>query len=300
MKKLLVVLLVAFVSFGLAGCKKDEDELKIGFAASTFTNPFFNDIEDGIKSVLDDTDYELVSLGADNDAAKQAGQIEDLIAQGVDLILLNPVDSTTVGTKIQEANDAGIPVITVDRGADTGVVVAHVASDNVAGGEMAATYLASICADGTPVLELTGQAGASAATDRSAGFQSIFGAANIDQTITANWSRADGQTVTEAFISAQGNPTAICVFAANDEMALGVVNAIKANSNMDIADSSVVGFDAIADALASVTAGELMATVEQQPFEIGKLAAEAAIDYLDGETVTENIPVDLALITKQD
>lgn len=299
MKKLLALLIITIVSFGLVACKSD-DTLTIGFAASTFTNPFFLDIEDGIKSALEGTDIELVSLGADNDAAKQAGQIEDLIAQGVDVILLNPVDSTTVGTQILAANEAGIPVITVDRGADDGVVIAHVASDNVAGGEMAATYLNTICAEGTPVLELLGQPGASAATDRSAGFNDIFGAANVDYSVTANWSRAEAQTVTEAFIASQGNPTAICVFAANDEMALGVVNAIKGTSGMDIALSSVVGFDAIADAIVSVEAGDLMATVEQQPFEIGRLAAEAAIDYLNGDTVTAVIPVELALITKED
>ena len=160
--------------------------------------------------------------------------------------------------------------------------------------------LETICTAGTPVLELLGQPGASAATDRSAGFNDIFGSANVDHSITANWSRAEAQAVTEAFIAAQGNPDKICVFAANDEMALGVVNAIKGTSGMDIALSSVVGFDAIDDAIVSVEAGELMATVQQQPYEIGRLAALAALDYLDGKTVTANIPVELALITKED
>ena len=184
MKKLLILLLALVSVIGLSACQKEE--LKIGFAASTFTNPFFNDIKDGILETLEGSGYELVALGADNDAAVQAGQIEDLIAQGVKLILLNPVDSTTVGTKIDEANAAGIPVITVDRSAESGEVIAHVASDNVAGGEMAAEYLQSVCPDGLPVLQLTGQAGASAAIDRQAGFESVWGVDNIDQTSTAN------------------------------------------------------------------------------------------------------------------
>ena len=287
MKKLLVL--------GLACGGKDS--MKIGFAASTFTNPFFNDIEDGIKEILDDSEYELVSLGADNDASVQAGQIEDLIAQGVDLILLNPVDSTTVGTKIQEANDAGIPVITVDRSADTGEVLAHVASDNVAGGKMAATELDTVCPDGSPVLQLTGQAGASAATDRQAGFEEIFGVANIDHTVTASWSRADGQTVTEAFLATETGDV-VCVFAANDEMALGAIEAIKASTAFDIAKSFVIGFDAIGDATAAVEDGEMHATVAQQPVEIGRVAAQIALDHLAGETVESNVPVELALVKK--
>ncbi len=298
MKKLLILLLALVSVIGLSACQKEE--LKIGFAASTFTNPFFNDIKDGILETLEGTDYTLVALGADNDAAVQAGQIEDLIAQGVKLILLNPVDSTTVGTKIDEANAAGIPVITVDRSAESGEVIAHVASDNVAGGEMAAEYLQSVCPDGLPVLQLTGQAGASAAIDRQAGFESVWGVDNIDQTSTANWSRSEGQTVTEAFLAAQGNPEGVCIFAANDEMALGAVEAIKANLVTDITNSYVVGFDAIDDAVNSVNAGEMVATIAQQPVEIGRVAAQIALDYLDGKTVETNVPVALAVITKEE
>lgn len=297
MKKLLTLVLVALSVVGISAC--EADELTIGFASSTFTNPFFLDIEEGIESVLAGSDYTLVSLGADNDASRQASQIEDLIAQGVKLILLNPVDSSTVGVKIQEANAAGIPVITVDRSAETGVVVAHVASDNVLGGEMAAKFLRDICPPNTPVFELTGQAGASAAIDRSAGFQSVYGRTNIAQTITANWSRSESQTVTEAFLSARGNPVAVCIFAANDEMALGAVEAVKANPTTVLANSYIVGFDAITDAVNAVNAGELRATVAQQPFEIGAVAARIALDHLAGRAVPASVPVDLALVKKQ-
>ncbi len=296
MKKYLLLALVLVSVLALSACG-EKDSMKIGFASSTFDNPFFKDIEDGILEVLADSEYELVSLGADNDASVQAAQIEDLIAQGVDLILLNPVDSTTVGTKILEANEAGIPVITVDRNAETGEVIAHVASDNVAGGKMAATELAAVCPTGTPVLQITGQAGASAATDRQAGFEEIFGTANIDHTVTASWSRAEGQAVTEAFLATQTGDK-VCVFAANDEMALGAVEAIKANTSFDLALSFIIGFDAIGDAVTAVNASEMHATVAQQPVEIGRVAAQIGLDYLAGETVAASVPVELALIKK--
>lgn len=297
-KKLLILLLTVFIVFGFAACKATpKKSMKIGFAASTFTNPFFNDIKAGIEGVLKDSGYTLVSLGADNDASKQAAQIEDLISQKVDMILLNPVDSTTVGTKIAEANAAGIPVITVDRSAASGTVVAHVASDNVAGGKMAGEFLKTFYTADFKVLELLGQAGASAATDRSAGFQAVFGAANITKSITANWSRAEGQSVTEAFLAANGNPAKVLVFAANDEMALGAVQALKANTA--VKEFKVVGFDAITDAVNAVNAGEMAATVAQQPVQIGAVAAQSALDYLAGKTVEKNVPVALSLVTKK-
>ena len=297
-KKFLILMLSVFIVFGFAACKATpKKSMKIGFAASTFTNPFFNDIKAGIEGVLKGSGYTLVSLGADNDASKQAAQIEDLISQKVDLILLNPVDSTTVGTKIAEANTAGIPVITVDRSAASGTVVAHVASDNVAGGKMAGEFLKTFYTADFKVLELLGQAGASAATDRSAGFQGVFGAANITKSITANWSRAEGQSVTEAFLAANGNPAKVLVFAANDEMALGAVQALKANTA--VKEFKVVGFDAITDAVNAVNAGEMAATVAQQPVQIGAVAAQSALDYLAGKTVAKSVPVALSLVTKK-
>ena len=297
MKKISVLLILLLMVFGLTACTQEaEKEKVIGFASSTFTNPFFNDIQTGIEGVLEGTGYTLVALGADNDASKQAGQIEDLIAQKVDLILLNPVDSTTVGTMIDKANAAGISVITVDRSAESGEVVAHVASDNVAGGVVAGDFLKALYTADYKVLELLGQPGASAATDRSAGFQSSFGADKIDQSITANWSRAEGQSVTEAFLASQGNPAYVIIFAANDEMALGAVEALKANAA--VMEYHIVGFDAIEDAVNAVTAGEMDATVAQQPVEIGAVAAQAALDFLAGTTVDKNQPVALSLVTK--
>lgn len=299
MKKIMTLLLVVVGIVVLSACERGKKE-KIGFAASTFQNPFFNEVKKGIEDALKGTKYELVSLGADDDASKQAGQIEDLIAQGVKLLLINPVDSTTSGTKIKEANEAGIPVITVDRSSNEGDVKAHIASDNKAGGKMAGEFLKSICPAGNPVLQIEGQPGASAAIDRKAGFEEAFGAANIQQSTAANWNREMALDLVNAFIAAQGNPEGICVFAANDNMALGAVEAIKASPSTKLEKSVVVGFDAIDDAIESINKGELTATIAQQPYEIGKKAGEAAIKYLNGEKVAEFIPVELQLIKKEE
>lgn len=303
MKKLLLTLLIAFSAFTVAACgqRDDDDTFTIAFIASTFENPFFLDIEEGILNIINEHEgFEYVSVGSDNDAAKQDNDIDDMIARGVDLILLNPVDSTTVAAQIEEAQAAGIPVITVDRGADGVEVTAHVASDNVYGGEIAGQYLLDAWDGESPVLQLLGQPGASAAIDRQEGFENIWDAANITQSTTANWSRSEAQDVTEAFLAAQGNPETVFIFAANDEMALGAVEAILENATTSIATSVVVGFDAIPDALDSINDDELRATVQQQPVLMGELAAQAAIDYLNGEEIETVVDVPVTLIIKEE
>ena len=304
MKKFLLMLLLAIGALSLAACgdrEDDEDTFTIAFIASTFENPFFLDIEEGILNILDQYDeFEYVSVGSDNDAAKQDNDIDDMIALGVDLILLNPVDSTTVAAQVEEAQAAGIPVITVDRGAEGVEVLAHVASDNVFGGEIAGQYLLDAWDGTSPVLQLLGQPGASAAIDRQEGFENIWDLEDIDQTITANWSRAEAQDVTEAFLAAQDNPETVFIFAANDEMALGAVEAILESTTASIETSVVVGFDAIPDALDSIDDDELRATVQQQPVLMGELAAQAAVDYLNGEDIEASVDVEVVLITKED
>ncbi len=292
MKKLFGLVAIGASAFALSSC--GDTAPTIGYAASTLTNSFFVDIQNGIEASLEGTEYELIAFGADDDSAKQASQIEDLIARNVEIIILNPVDSTTVATSIELANEAGIKVITVDRAADGADVLSHIASDNVAGGALAGEEMKTSCPSGSSILELQGVPGASATTDRGNGFNSIV---SPDNKITANFNRAEGQTATESWLQTQSSGS-VCIFAHNDEMALGAIAAIEANSNFQIANSVVIGFDAIADATASVEAGKMHATVAQNPTLIGELAGEAAVDYLAGEQIAATIPVDLELIKK--
>lgn len=230
---------------------------------------------------------------AQDDASKQASDVENLIQKGVDLIIINPVDSASVATAVEAANNANIPVITVDRSAEGGEVVAHIASDNVAGGELAGDYLMTLIDEGAQIAMLEGVAGSSAARDRGEGFLNIVeGKVNLVASQTANFNRTEGLTVMENIL--QANPDVKAVFAQNDEMALGALEAISA-ANKDIV---VIGFDATEDAVAKVQAGELAATVAQQPALIGEKAIETAVKVLNGESVEANIPVDLELVTK--
>ncbi|MCA0981541.1 MULTISPECIES: ribose ABC transporter substrate-binding protein RbsB [Exiguobacterium] len=270
---------------------KDGD-YEIGLSISTLNNPFFVALKEGAEEQANEMDATLTVADAQNDAAKQVNDVEDMIQKGMDLILINPTDSEAVGAAVQAANDAGIPVITVDRNAETGEVVAHVASDNVAGGQLAGDYMVELVGEGQKVVELEGIPGASATRDRGQGFnEAIDGKLEVVAKQSANFDRAEGLTVMENIL--QDNKDIVAVFAHNDEMALGAVQALEAAGMSDV---KVIGFDATDDAVKAVEGGTMAATVAQKPAEIGKLGVEAAINHLKGETVEENIPVELELI----
>jgi ABC-type sugar transport system substrate-binding protein len=113
----------------------------IGLSISTLNNPFFVTLRDGAQAAADALGVDLVVVDSQDDPATEASNMEDLIAQGVDVILVNPTDSDAIVPSILAANDAGIPVFTIDRGASGGEVVSHIASDNVAGGRLAGAYV---------------------------------------------------------------------------------------------------------------------------------------------------------------
>ncbi|AHC14907.1 ribose ABC transporter substrate-binding protein RbsB [Salinispira pacifica] len=269
----------------------------IGLSVSTLNNPFFVTLRDGAQDAADLLGVELIVVDSQDDPAREASNIQDLIQRGVDALLINPTDSDAVVPSVQRANSEGIPVFTVDRGASSGDVVAHVASDNVAGGEMAGEYLVEAIGGSGSVVELQGIPGTSAARDRGEGFNNIVGA-NSDVSVvaaqTANFNRTEGLNVFQNILQAQSDIDG--VFAHNDEMILGAIQAAEAAGRAD--DIVFVGFDAVDDAVAAVEDGRLAATVAQRPEEIGSTGLRTAVSYLQGETVEDYIPVALMLVTQ--
>ena len=295
---LLAMFCVSIVLAGCGGSAKKEETKKpvIGLAISTLNNPFFVDLRDGAKAAAAANGMELVVMDAQNDASKQMANVENLIQQKVSVIIINPVDSKAIVPAVEAANKANIPVITVDRSSAGGTVVSAIASDNVAGGKMAGQYMVEKLAGKGKVVELEGIPGASAAVDRGAGFnQAIKEAAGISVVAKqpADFDRAKGMKVMENIL--QANPEINAVFAHNDEMALGALEAIKAAKRTGV---MVVGFDATADAVKAVNDGALAATVAQKPKDMGKIAIETAKKVIAKESVPATIPVGLELIKK--
>ncbi|SCH91161.1 MULTISPECIES: ribose ABC transporter substrate-binding protein RbsB [unclassified Romboutsia] len=298
MKKILSIILTVIMSaMTLVGCQKTEVSgvKKIGFIVSTLNNPFFVDLKNGIEKRAMDLGYEVVVLDSQNDPAKEVSNMEDLTVKNVDIVLLNPVDSDSAVASVMIANNYDLPVVTVDRAANGGEVVTHIASDNAVGGAMAAQYLIDQLGGEGNIVELEGTAGSSAARDRGQGFDDKISESNmkIIAKQIADFDRTQGLTVMENILQSKTDIDA--VFAQNDEMALG---AQKALEDMGMKDVLIVGFDATDDAVESVNKGSMAATVAQQPLLIGETAVNAIDKVLKGERVDDFIPVELKLITK--
>jgi len=286
----MAVLLV--LSFPLAAAASQT----LGVVISTLNNPFFVTLKDGAEEKAKELGVELVIYDAQDDSAKMTSSMEDLIQKKVGAILVNPTDADAVVPSILKANAAGIPVFTIDRGATSGEVVTHIASDNVAGGKMAGEFLAEKIGGKGKVVELVGIPGTSAARDRGKGFhEAMEGYPDIEIVASqaADFNRDRGLAVFENILQAQ--PEIDGVFAHNDEMVLGAIAAAEAAGRKGIV---FVGFDAVGDAVKAVKDGRLAATVAQQPKEMGLLGVEYAVKYLGGETIPDNVPVPLMLVTE--
>jgi len=293
---LLILLLVISAASFAGGNKEESDGLTLGLSLSTLNNPFFVTLKEGAEAKAAELGVKLIIVDSQDDSSKEATNIEDLIQKGVDALLINPTDADAIVPSIKKANAAGIPVFTIDRGASGGDVVSHIASDNVAGGKMAAEYMVELLGGKGNVVELEGIAGTSAARDRGKGFNEVISAnsgLSVVARQTANFNRAEGLSVFENILQAQSDISA--VFAHNDEMILGAVQAAEAAGRTGII---FIGFDAVDDAVNAVKSGKLAATVAQQPSEIGSLGVDAAVKSLSGGSVESSIPVPLALVTK--
>lgn len=265
----------------------------IGFSVSTLNNPFFVSLADGAKAKAEAEGVKLVVVDASDDAAKQTSDIEDLISRNVSVLIVNPVDSDAVAPAVQNAVSKGIKVISVDRVVNGVEVDCQIASDNVAGARMATEYLIEQIGEGAKAAEIEGVPGASATIDRGAGFhEAADEALEVVTSQSANFNRAEGLTVMENIL--QSDSSIKGVFAHNDEMALGAVEAIAASGK----DIRVVGFDATDDAVAAVKAGKMTATVAQKPELMGETAVDTAMKLIAGDTVEKSLPVEVELITK--
>ncbi|WP_157315481.1 ribose ABC transporter substrate-binding protein RbsB [Chitinibacter sp. GC72] len=307
MKRILSPLLIGLLATGLIACSKQgpdtqavaepaaaNAQLSVGLAISTQNNPFFVALRDGAAAEATAQGVKLITVDAQDDSAKQISNIEDLIQKKVQVILINPTDSDAVAGAVNEALKAGIKVVSLDRSVNGAPVSAHIASDNIAGGKMAAEFLLETIGGKGNIVELEGIPGSSAARERGQGFHSVVdGKADVKLVAkqAADFDRAKGLSVMENIL--QGNKDVKGVFAHNDEMALGALKAIEAAGLKNVV---VVGFDATTDAVNAVKAGQLAATVQQKPELIGKMGVETAIKLSKGEAVDAFIPVPLDVV----
>ena len=304
MKKVFALILCLAMMISMAGCVRividgEESSVQvsangtIGLSVSTQNNPFFVSLVEGAEKQAAALGVKITVADAGDDAAKQTSDIEDLVASGISVLIVNPVDSDAVTGAVEAAKAKGVKVIAVDRAVNGTEIDCQIASDNVLGAELATQYIVDTLGEGAVVAELEGVTGASAAIDRSQGFHNIADAKlKVVARQTANFARTEGMTVMENML--QANPDIQAVFAANDEMALGAMEAISGASKQIM----VMGFDATDDAIASIKAGQMAGTIAQQPDLIGSTAVEYALKLIAGESIPSSVPVEVTLITK--
>jgi ribose transport system substrate-binding protein len=299
--RLVAVILIGLIA--LAGCAKKgsrgdsqgKGKMKVGFSQMEENNPWriaeTNSMRDEAKKRGDK--FELVVTNAQGQTSKQVSDVEDLIAQRVDAIFLAPREFEGLSSALRRAKEAKIPVFLIDREAAGKAgedYVSFLGSNFVEQGKRAGDWLVKQTNGKAGIVELTGTAGSSVARDRSQGFRDATKNSpdmKILASQTGNFSRAEGQKVMENIIQAHGKEIT-AVYAHNDEMALGAIQALKAANMNPGKDVLIVSVDGEKAALEAIMRGEMNITVESNP-RFGVLAFDTLEKFLNKEPIPPKI-----------
>jgi len=274
------------------------DGLKIG-VTFPILDQFLQTVADGMEAKADELGVELNIVAAEEKTDKQLAQVENFISQGVDAIVVIPVDTDAAGPMTAAAQTAGIPLVYVNRRpSDLPTGVPYVGSDSLYAGTVEMEELAKLAGGKGNVVILIGDPANEAAVLRTQGCKDVV-AKNPDMKVikeqAGNWYREEGLAIMENWLQSGDQIDVVC--ANNDEMALGAIQALK-NANK-LEDVLVGGVDATADALAAMEAGELEVTVFQDAAGQGGGGIEAAVKLAKGETVPDLVDVPYVLVTPE-
>jgi len=301
---LLVVALVAVIC--VSGCNRGREETStgekiIGFSVLTMKNPFFKDLADDVTAAAKKHGYRVLIVNAELKEATQDNQIRDFISRKVNAIILNPVNSKSVGESIKRANRAGIPVFTCDiKSLDPDAeVVCHVATNNYTGGRLAAKA----------IMEVTGNKGKVAILDypevesviqRVKGFKAELKEANspieIVKILPAGGDRALAFSAAKEIITTV--PDLKAFFAINDPTGLGAYAALKAEGKED--KIKIVAFDGMPEGKHAIKEGHIYADAVQSTKKIAEGVVGAVVKHSEGEEVPPEILIPTTLYRKAD
>lgn len=265
----------------------------VGFSQMESDNPWRIAETKSLRDEAAKRGVQLVVTDAQGQTAKQVSDVEDLIARRVDIILLAPREFEGLAPALQAASRAKIPVILVDRAARGTAgqdYITLLASNFIEQGQRAAEWLATATNGKAQIVELSGTPGSSVAADRAKGFRdgiAKYPGMTILASQTGNFTRAQGERVMQNIAQSLGTRIT-AVYAHNDEMALGAIQALKAAGRKPGQDVIVVSVDGQRAALEAIIAGELGATVESNP-RFGPLAFDTIEKYLRQEQIPPQI-----------
>lgn len=262
-----------------------EGPITIGVSFAYLWHPFHAAMLSAVEKTAANLGVKLVSLGA-NDGYSQASELQGFVTQKVNGILVTPIDTDSLVPAIEKAVAAGVPVVTVDRKANSGRVLAHVGVDDVEGGRMAARYVIEKLDNKGTVIELEGEKGASPAIDRKKGFDEVIAKSNVKllASETANFDLATASAVMAKFIKVY--PDFDAVFAANDDMIIGAIGAMF-EAGIDPSKKVTIGWDASANGLDFIKKGKLGATIDSFPSQQASQALAILVNYIKNKKEPE-------------
>ena len=305
-KTLAVVASATLLCTSLTACNRDSGgtdaagdsaNKSITFALSTQANSFMVQMREGAQKKADELGLTINFQDASDDSATQANQLANAAATGAGAVIVNPTDSDAMAPAVKQLTDAKIPVVAVDRAVNNAEVSSYIASDNVGGGKQAAKALSEAINGEGEILVLQGKTGSSASRERGQGFEEgLKDSPNIKVVAkqTAEFERVKGLDVTTNLL--QAHPNVKAIFAENDEMALGAIEALGDKAGKDVI---VVGFDGVEDALKAIKEGTMYASIAQQPADMAAQAVVEASKLLKGESATKEMQVDVVTVTKE-
>lgn len=303
------ILVVIFISMFLifTACSNDtqiedssengDDNITIGVSLLGTSNENIVELQEGIEEKADELNVNVRVTDANGDASEQLKQVENFIVEGVDAILLNPVETEASSPATQAALDANIPIVNVN--AETDIPAdAFVGSDDKESAEIAINYIAEQLDEEGDIVMIQGNPGQSAEILRGTGAKETlenYPNMNLLKEQPAKWSREEALTLTQNWL--QSSEDFEAVFAQNDEMAMGALSAIENANKKD--DIILIGVDAIPDALNSIAEGRLDATVYQNSAGQGAEGLEIALKIINGEDYEEEVLIPFELVTKE-
>ncbi len=288
---------LALAAFTLSCGHKKHDRPQVGVTLLTEAHVFYQNLKQGLQQGADSLGVDLHVVAGEWDLARQTSQVQNFVTQGMDAIVIAPVNSSGIVSAIEDANHAHIPVFTADISADGGQVAAHVASDNIQGGRLLGEYVATRLKGGGNVAILD-QPTVASVRDRVTGFvDALAKYPNIRIVARPAVERGlrdvakqkmDNLLTTDQHIDA--------VFGTNDDCALGALAAIQAAGTKNV---FVVGYDATPEARTEIASGTaLVADAVQDPVTIGRRTIETVVKVLKGQSVPAIIPVPVGIVTR--
>lgn len=285
---------------GETGQSAGNEEKTIAVIVKSTEHEFWQTVKKGAEEAGEQFGYNVTFQGASAETAigEQVSIVEDAINQQVAAIVLAPSDPEALAPPLQNAEEAGIPVVTIDSSVDSDIPESHVSTDNRAAAGIAAEEMAGLIGEEGKVAIVSHVAGASTAIDREEGFKEMiskFPNIEIVNTFYSDGDREKALQITQDILTA--TPDIKGIFGANEGAAVGVANAIEQAEKAD--DVVVIGFDSSEDEISFIEKDVMKGIVVQNPFNIGYMGVEQAAAVLDGQNVEQQIDTGATFVNQE-